>query len=195
MSTDRLSITSYVVLGLIAMRGPSTSYDLKRAINHSVGFFWPFPHAQLYSEPKRLSQAGLLDVSAETTGRRRQTFSITDKGMEALRQWLAEPTAEQMQIRDIAELKLFFAELATDEDVLALAREQELQHRHRIEVYESMQSRFVGRDDLAARMVPLRLGLAMEHAALQFWSDLTEELELRAGQDQGRTGTDREIGA
>mgnify|MGYP001027913657 CR=1 FL=1 len=57
MSTDRLSITSYVVLGLIAMRGPSTSYDLKRAINHSVGFFWPFPHAQLYSEPKRLSQA------------------------------------------------------------------------------------------------------------------------------------------
>lgn len=195
MSTDRLSITSYVVLGLIAMRGPSTSYDLKRAINHSVGFFWPFPHAQLYSEPKRLSQAGLLDVSAETTGRRRQTFSITDKGMKALRQWLAEPTAEQMQIRDIAELKLFFAELATDEDVLALAREQELQHRHRIEVYESMQSRFADRDDLAARMVPLRLGLAMEHAALQFWSDLTEELELRAGQDQGRTGTDREIRA
>lgn len=195
MSTDRLSITSYVVLGLIAMRGPSTSYDLKRAINHSVGFFWPFPHAQLYSEPKRLSQAGLLDVSAETTGRRRQTFSITDKGMKALRQWLAEPTAEQMQIRDIAELKLFFAELATEEDVLALAREQELQHRHRIEVYESMQSRFLGRDDLAVRMVPLRLGLAMEHAALQFWSDLTEELELRAGQDQGRTGTDREIGA
>lgn len=195
MSTDRLSVTSYVVLGLIAMRGPSTSYDLKRAINHSVGFFWPFPHAQLYSEPKRLSQAGLLDVSAETTGRRRQTFSITDKGMKALRQWLAEPTAEQMQIRDIAELKLFFAELATDEDVLALAREQELQHRHRIEVYESMQSRFADRDDLAARMVPLRLGLAMEHAALQFWSDLTEELELRAGQDQGRTGTDREIRA
>lgn len=195
MSTDRLSITSYVVLGLIAMRGPSTSYDLKRAINHSVGFFWPFPHAQLYSEPKRLSQAGLLDVSVETTGRRRQTFSITDKGMKALRQWLVEPTAEQMQIRDIAELKLFFAELATDEDVLALAREQELQHRHQIEVYESMQSRFVDREDLAARMVPLRLGLAMEHAALQFWSDLTGELELRAGQDQDRTGTDREIGA
>lgn len=182
MSTERLSITSYVVLGLIGMRGPSTSYDLKRAVNHSVGFFWPFPHAQLYSEPKRLAEAGLLDVSAETSGRRRQTFSITDKGREALRHWLAEPTTEQMQIRDIAELKLFFSELATDQDVLALAQEQVVQHQNRIDTYESMQSRFAGRDEIAPRMVPLRLGLAMEHAALQFWVDLSEQIENRSKQ-------------
>lgn len=177
MSTERLGITSYVVLGLIGIRGPSTSYDLKRAVNHSVGFFWPFPHAQLYSEPKRLADAGLLDVSAETSGRRKQTFSITDKGREALREWLAEPTTEQMQIRDIAELKLFFAELATDEDVLALAQEQVVQHQNRINTYESMQSRFASRDEIAPRLVPLRLGLAMERAALQFWDDLREQTE------------------
>ena len=62
MSTARLTTTSYVVLGMIAMRGPSTSYDLKRAVGHSVGYFWPFPHAQLYSEPKRLVELGLLEV-------------------------------------------------------------------------------------------------------------------------------------
>ena len=54
MSTGRLSITSYVVLGMIGLRGPSTPYDLKRGIGHSVGYFWPFPHAQLYAEPERL---------------------------------------------------------------------------------------------------------------------------------------------
>lgn len=188
MSTDRLSVTSYVVLGLIGLRGPSTSYDLKRAVKHSVGFFWPFPHAQLYSEPKRLSEIGLLDVSTETGGRRRQTFEITDKGREALQRWLGEPTTEQMQIRDIAELKLFFAELTTDEDVLALAQEQVRQHKLRIDTYESMQSRFESHDDIAPRMVPLRLGLAMERAALQFWADLNEEIENRSKQIADRAG-------
>ncbi len=74
---DRLTTTSYVVLGMVAVRGPSTSYDLKRAVNHSVGYFWPFPHAQLYSEPKRLVELGLLELDVEPTGRRRQTYTIT----------------------------------------------------------------------------------------------------------------------
>lgn len=189
MSTDRLSITSHVVLGIIALRGPSTSYDLKRAVSHSVGYFWPFPHAQLYSKPKRLAEGGLLDVTTEMSGRRRQTFSITDKGREALRHWLAEPTTEQMQIRDIAELKLFFAELVTDDEVLALAQEQVVQHRNRIDTYEAMQSRFASRDEIAPRMVPLHLGLAMERAALQFWTDLTEEIQNRSEQGENTVDT------
>ncbi|MER8162802.1 PadR family transcriptional regulator [Streptomyces sp. NPDC094472] len=54
-----------------------TSYDLKRAISRSVGYFWNFPHAQLYSEPKRLQETGLLELHQEGTGRRRKTYTIT----------------------------------------------------------------------------------------------------------------------
>jgi PadR family transcriptional regulator, regulatory protein AphA len=178
MSTLRLSVTSYVVLGMVELRGPSTSYDLKRAVGHSVGYFWPFPHAQLYSEPKRLTGMGLLEVSSEDEGRRRQTYSLTPAGRRALRQWLSEPTTEQMQVRDVAELKLFFAELGTQEDVLALAREQIKQHQDRISTYEEMQERFGGRQDVAQRLVPLRLGLELERAALRFWEDLEGHRDL-----------------
>lgn len=171
-----LTPTSYVVLGMIAMRGKSTSYDLKRAIGHSVGYFWPFPHAQLYSEPKRLVAQDLLRVSIEKDGRRRLTYSITESGMKELTAWLAEPTNEQMQVRDIAEMKLFFGEFAQPEDMLALARAQISQHRERIKVYEDMQVRFRNRDDIAARMVPLRLGLDMEYAALKFWEKYESEM-------------------
>ena len=94
MSAPRLSATSYVVLGMIALRGPSTPYDLKRAVARSVGYFWHFPHAQLYSEPDRLAEAGLLDLAVEHRGRRRKTYSITDGGLAALRAWLAAPTDE-----------------------------------------------------------------------------------------------------
>ena len=87
MSTAKLTPTSYVVLGMVAMRGPSTSYDLKRAVQNSVGYFWPFPHAQLYSEPKRLVELGMLEVESEEDGRRRQTYTVTPLGMAALRFW------------------------------------------------------------------------------------------------------------
>ena len=179
MSTARLTTTSYVILGLIGLRGPSTSYDLKRAVRRSVGFFWPFPHAQLYSEPRALVSQGMLDVSTEEHGRRRQTFSLTEKGRRALRTWLSEPVTEPMQVRDVAELKLFFSELGSEADVLALAREQVRQHSERIEVYEDMQERFRDVDQLAPRLVPLRLGLRMEHAALDFWNELLDQEEDR----------------
>lgn len=169
MSRLKLTPTSYVVLGMVAMRGSSTSYDLKRAIGHSVGYFWPFPHAQLYSEPKRLVDMGLLEVSAENEGRRRQTYTVTGAGLTELKAWLAEPTNEQMQVRDIAEMKLFFAEFAEPEDLVALARQQIAQHEARIATYEAMQERFGNREDVAFRMVPLQLGLEMEYAALEFW--------------------------
>ena len=175
VSTVKLTPTSYVVLGMVAMRGTTTSYDLKRALSHSVGYFWPFPHAQLYSEPKRLVELDLLSVSTETDGRRRQTYTITDSGMKELRAWLAEPTNEQMQVRDVAEMKLFFGEFAQPEDMLALARAQIVQHRKRIDTYRGMQNRFGDRDDVAARMVPLRLGLEMEVAALRFWEGFERE--------------------
>ena len=173
---DRLSPTSYVVLGTIALRGPSTSYDLKRAVGRSIGYFWHFPHAQLYSEPQRLVELGLLDAETETEGRRRRTFRLTDAGRKELRAWLAEPTPEHFQMRDIAELKLFFNEVGEPGDVARLAREQVAAHRERIAVYEDMQARYADLDAVAKRMITLRLGLEMEHAALRFWSALLDEV-------------------
>ncbi|MGO1972057.1 MAG: PadR family transcriptional regulator [Propionibacteriaceae bacterium] len=177
MSRERLTVTSFVVLGLIALRGPSTSYDLKRASGHSIGYFWPFPHAQLYSEPRKLAESGLLTVEEETNGRRRQTFSITEAGREALAEWLDQPIVEPMQIRDVAELKLFFSELMDADTERRLAADQIRQHTARLAEYRAMQERFGDRADVAARMIPLELGIAMTEAALAFWVDLAERLD------------------
>jgi PadR family transcriptional regulator AphA len=191
VSTGRLSTTSYVVLGMIGLRGPSTPYDLKRGIGHSVGYFWPFPHAQLYAEPERLEQMGLLVLQSEETGRRRKVYSLTDAGRRALREWLASPTNEHFQMRDIAELKLFFSELGHPGNVARLASEQVRQHEERIAVYEQMQDRFGDMPAVAKRMVTLRLGLEMEHAALRFWRALAgsgggESTARGGGADRGR---------
>lgn len=172
----RLSATSYVVLGLVALRGASTPYDLKRAVRRSVGYFWPFPHSQLYGEPERLAAAGLLAVERESHGRRRKTYSITESGREAVKLWLREPAGEPFQVRNIAELKLFFAELGEPANVGRLAREQIGLHEARLAEFNAIDQHFSGtqHQELGPRLVPLQLGRELELAALGFWRRLAD---------------------
>ena len=191
MSRERLTPTSYAVLGMVALRGPTTPYDLKRAIGRSVGYFWKFPHTQLYDEPARLADLGLLSVTQEDDGRRRRTYAITESGQSALRAWLKEPTSEHFQLRSEAELKLFFSEVGDAEDVRALAREQVRTLEERLRVYEEIQEKYSAIPQLRSRLVPLSLGIALETAALGFWQDLAEQTRSGLGQEEagGRSPT------
>src|SRR5260370_40403074 len=72
MSPPRLSHFSCLLRGLVAGMGPATPYELKQVVNASLGYFWSFPHSQLYSEPDRLAGLGLLEVEQEEAGRRAQ---------------------------------------------------------------------------------------------------------------------------
>lgn len=170
MSTN-LTPTSYLVLGCVAAYGPATPYELKQMVIGGVGHFWSFPHSQLYSEPARLAEAGLLVEEREESGRRRRSFSITGDGRQALREWLADPTDQLPEIRDIALLKLFFGTLATKEDVAALARAQRDAHLARAEQYEQMAE--LATPDAPGRTV--RLGIAWERAAAGFWADVLDD--------------------
>src|SRR5205807_9741462 len=112
MSNDKLTPTSYLVLGLIALLGRATSYDLKSVVGRSIGYFWSFPHSQLYAEPDRLVGMGLLAEDRESTGRRRRIYSITDAGRTELESWLRDPDTEPPEFRIMGTLKLFFGNLA-----------------------------------------------------------------------------------
>jgi len=68
MSTERLTPTSYLVLGLLAREGPSTPYDLEQHVRATLGNFWSFPHTLLYSEPPRLAALGLAPLAFLAAG-------------------------------------------------------------------------------------------------------------------------------
>jgi hypothetical protein len=55
----RLGGTSYAVLTLLELLGPSTPYDLKQALERSIENFWPVPHTSFYAEPE-----GVLKIFA-----------------------------------------------------------------------------------------------------------------------------------
>ena len=133
-----LTTTSYLVLGIVGELGPSTPYDMKQFVARSIGYFWSFPHSQLYAEPVRLAAAGLLTEEVEQGGRKRRTYRLARSGRKALERWLAEPTAEPTEIRDLGLLKLFFGSLTGSPERRALAEEQRRAHHRRREEYEAL---------------------------------------------------------
>ena len=170
----KLATTSYVVLGLVAARQPITSYEMKRNVARSIGYFWPFPHSQLYAEPARLVRLGLLEEDVEKTGRRRRLFRITEAGQQALSRWLAEPASEPTEIRDLGMLKLFFGSQGRREDLLALASEQHAAHQRRCDEYRTLHDsvrHVAGRWELAT----LEIGTRYEQMATEFWADVLEQ--------------------
>lgn len=176
MSTPDLTPTSYVVLGLLELGGPATSYDLKQAAAASVGHFWTFPHTQLYTEPRRLAELGLVGEEQEPGGRRRRTYTLTVAGREALDAWLAEPVAGALEIRDVGLLQLFLNPGEDRGSLARLAAAQVAAHRATLATYRDMAdaAEAAGTGD-TPQVAALRLGLAIEHAYVAFWGDLAGE--------------------
>jgi DNA-binding PadR family transcriptional regulator len=167
VSTHRFTPTSYVVLGLVSDLGEATPYDLKRAAALGVGNFWSLPHTQLYSEPSRLAEAGLLDERREPGGRRRRIYTLTDAGREALDRWRSEPTADTYEIRDAGLVRLAFGA-----DPKRLAEAQLGAHEENLRHFEERRAA-AGDDTPEGARLALEAGIGHEKEYIRFWSGLT----------------------
>jgi DNA-binding PadR family transcriptional regulator len=109
MSDDatRLTGTSFAVLTLIELLGPSTPYELKQALERSIANFWMVPHTTFYAEPTRLARGGFLSERQESGGRRRKVYSLTDAGRSALEGWKGSAELTPPQLREEGMLKIF----------------------------------------------------------------------------------------
>ncbi len=166
MSSIRLTPTSYIVLGLIEQVGEATPYELKGLVAASVGNFWSLQHAQLYTEPERLTRAGHLEETRERGGRRRRRYKLTATGREALRAWVSKPTDELPELRDVALLKLFF-----DADAQPLAEAQLVAHRAKLREYEQLAGE-AGKDAPSGPLTALQAGIAHEREWVRYWQRL-----------------------
>jgi PadR family transcriptional regulator, regulatory protein AphA len=171
-----LTPTSYVVLGLVGAAGPVTSYELKQIVASSIGNFWSFPHSQLYAEPTRLVKVGLLNEKVEPNGRRRRHYTLTTGGRRALVDWLGEPAREQSEIRDLGLLKLFFLSQADPQRRHKLALDQRASHESALRDIEALYAAVSDVADPWQRRA-LEVGARFQRLALDFWSEVADELK------------------
>src|ERR671930_1584015 len=90
MSSPELSLFSYEILGLVGSKG-AAPHDLLRMAQRGRILDWA-GESQYYVEPKRLAKLGYLEARKEPGKTRPRTvYTLTDKGLDALREYARTP--------------------------------------------------------------------------------------------------------
>src|SRR6266545_1232163 len=106
---DELSLFSYEILGLVG-RGGAGAHDLLRMAQRGQILAWA-GESQYYVEPKRLARLGYLDARKEPGKTRERTvYTLTEKGLDALRAWAQTPV-QFTPVKSELLLRLLIADL------------------------------------------------------------------------------------
>jgi PadR family transcriptional regulator AphA len=112
-SLQDLSLFSYEILALVG-RGGAGAHDLLRMARRGRILDWA-GESQYYAEPKRLAKLGYLEAREERGRTRARTvYSLTEKGLEALREYAHTPVSFQPVKSDLL-LRMLMADLVGEE--------------------------------------------------------------------------------
>ncbi|MBL8088352.1 MAG: hypothetical protein JNM85_09840 [Chthonomonas sp.] len=104
------STIEMTILGIAWARGPCTTYTLMRELSTSESTYHKSRAGTAYSIAKRLIGFGLLVVAEPSEPGRERLVTITQPGIQALREWVAPPVP-QVDIAhsaDFLRLRFFF---------------------------------------------------------------------------------------
>jgi DNA-binding PadR family transcriptional regulator len=111
--TTDLSLFSIEILGLVGREGAGP-HDLLRMAQRGRMLAWA-GESQYYTEPKRLAKLGYLAARKEPGRTRERTvYQLTDKGLDALREFARTPTSFT-PLKSDALLRLLICDLVGEE--------------------------------------------------------------------------------
>jgi DNA-binding PadR family transcriptional regulator len=176
--SNNLNPLSYVVLALIGRNGAG-AHDLVRMARSGQRLHYSGAASKIYAEPKRLARLGYVNARKEPGKTRERTFyTLTDRGLAALREWLARPSSFP-RIQNEAVARVLASDLADDpekvaESVRAMRADVEDQRRL-LEVAESHAS------TLPHRERQLRLVRSLGRKLLDAHDEWIDEVEQELG--------------
>lgn len=185
-----LSVNSYVVLGFLSV-GARSGYEIKRAADASTRFFWVLSPPQIYSELSSLEEAGLVKGHSEPRGeRRRRLFELTPAGEEALVGWLHESGPMNLEVRDPALLKLFFADALPPGEILGHVQAMRRRAERMLEIFEQEILPLAEQTDANGLHYPL-IASSFGHGLYRWMLQWATELEARLEKDPVGAGAHR----
>ena len=127
----------FVILGFLADR-PRSGYDIRKAVEGSLGNFWNESFGQIYPALRDLEAEGLvLKVPGDGGGRERQAYTLTPPGRAALDAWLGTP-ASAHTYRVEALVKTFFGPLTGPAAVLGHVARFRAEHEALLAKYKDI---------------------------------------------------------
>jgi len=176
-----LNQTTYVILGLLSIEPNLSGYDMRKAIQSSVGYFWNESYGQIYPALKRLASEGLIKRGSSTARGRKQrhVYVLTQPGRVRLRQWLALPFQNDPPRNEFL-LKLFFGREAAPGVCMAHLRDLQERNRRMLatlqEIEASAQPGNPPNPHFPYWMLTLSMGKELTQAALEWGEAALDEL-------------------
>lgn len=124
--------TAWAVLGLLSFERELSGYELKRWSDSILAFFYTSPAmSQIYTELQRLEDLGLVvgRSVARDDAREKRIYSITPRGIGALRKWQDEVDTERTMLKHGLLMRLWLGHLAEPDRL----RERITNHRRELE--------------------------------------------------------------
>jgi DNA-binding PadR family transcriptional regulator len=172
MSRSELSLFSYEIMGLVGRDGAGP-HDLLRMAQRGRILDWA-GESQYYVEPKRLAKLGYLEAHQEPGRTRPRTvYSLTEKGLVALRDWAATPVT-LTPLKSEVLLRLLIADLVGDDvtraSVATLREDLE-------DIVARLEESAAAAEDLPHRRTYLLLVNGFLRRLVALHNDLVDEVE------------------
>jgi PadR family transcriptional regulator AphA len=108
-SLKKYNHTTYAILGILTTDCKS-GYAIKQMIDQSLHHFWKISYGQIYPTLKLIEEEGLatVETSSQVGKPDRNEYTLTAKGIDALKDWLRESIEQVPAERNEILLKLFF---------------------------------------------------------------------------------------
>ena len=167
-----LSLFSYEIMGLVG-QGGAAPHDLLRMAQRGRILDWA-GESQYYVEPKRLAKLGYLEARKEPGRTRPRTvYTLTDKGLDALREYARTPVTFT-PLKSDALLRLLICDLVGEE----VTRESMLTLREDIaELMERLDESVATAEALPHRSKYLLLAIDFLRDYLTLHLDLVDTVE------------------
>jgi DNA-binding PadR family transcriptional regulator len=171
-SREDLTLFSYEVLALVGSGGAG-AHDLLRMAKQGRFLAWA-GESQYYVEPKRLAKLGYLEARKEPGKTRERTvYTLTAKGLDALREWARTPL-RFTPFKSEALLRTLATDLVGEEAVregFATLRDDLKDMRARVEATAERAKALPHREKY------LTLGLEFIEGLIDLYEELVEKVE------------------
>ena len=175
-----MSLTYAILAGI--SRTPRTGYELGKAFQGSIGFFWSASHQQIYRELERIHERGWATIAIQPQSGKpdRKVYSLTEDGHKELKQWIEAPT-EFGPAREPWLVKLFVGYLGDREKLIAEFTKERERHKFQLTGYlEIEKEHFTQPGSLPEpakfQSYTLKYGISFERAWLAWSAEVLDAL-------------------
>lgn len=183
----KTSKTQFAVLGALCL-APMSGYDIKKALDSSVGNFWSENFGNIYPVLKRLERDGLVDKRTERGAGSpdRHVYSVTQAGRDVFERWLRS-TPEPQPPRNELLLQVFFSHRLDRGELVAKLTAERERTLGKLEALRTVEKQIIDparqHPESMQWVMTLRYGQRMSQGVLEWCDECLTMLEAQSTDD------------